>query len=166
MMTEIKKVSQKPGIYSLKHKNSGKVYIGQTKNLWNRLMVHDCQLKKGTHPNKKLQKAYNQSPDIEIEILEEFDKTIESKQMLKMEDLYIKMFDATNEEKGFNVKDSSIKTPTAEELKEQMIIRREIIKSRQEKTDLTPVKRNKIEKLITDIERDLNEIKKILQILE
>jgi len=47
------------GIYSIIHKNSGKIYIGSSKNIQRRLRAHKCDLKNNTHPNPILQNYYN-----------------------------------------------------------------------------------------------------------
>ena len=50
---------EKSGIYALHNNKSGKVYIGQTKDLSRREKDHFRELRKGTHHNKYLQRAYN-----------------------------------------------------------------------------------------------------------
>lgn len=47
------------GIYAIFNKKSGKAYIGQTNNLKRRKNDHIRELRKGTHHNKYLQRAYN-----------------------------------------------------------------------------------------------------------
>lgn len=49
----------KSGIYAIYNKKSGKVYIGQTKDLDRRKQDHFRSLQKGKHHNKYLQRAYN-----------------------------------------------------------------------------------------------------------
>ncbi len=49
---------EKSGIYALHNNKSGKVYIGQTKDLSRREKDHFRELRKGTHHNKYLQRAY------------------------------------------------------------------------------------------------------------
>lgn len=49
---------EKGGVYALYNTRSGKAYIGQTKDLTRREKDHFRELKKGTHHNKHLQRAY------------------------------------------------------------------------------------------------------------
>ena len=48
-------------IYSILNIKNNKAYIGQTikDNLWDRIRKHFEKLRTNTHPNKKLQNAYN-----------------------------------------------------------------------------------------------------------
>lgn len=48
----------KSGIYAIRNKSSGKIYIGQTQNIEKRLSAHFRELKTGTHHNFGLQKDY------------------------------------------------------------------------------------------------------------
>ena len=47
------------GIYKIKSKTSGKVYIGQSKDLYKRIDGHKNLLKNNKHSNKHLQRSYN-----------------------------------------------------------------------------------------------------------
>lgn len=47
------------GIYQILHKESGKRYIGSSKNIKNRLAEHKSGLRHSRHPNDYLQKAFN-----------------------------------------------------------------------------------------------------------
>lgn len=47
------------GIYCIYNTATGKAYFGQSVNVLARLNSHKNMLNKGTHDNKKLQKAYN-----------------------------------------------------------------------------------------------------------
>lgn len=164
MIKQIDKISRNAGIYSLEHQKSGKVYVGQTKNLQSRLMAHDYQLKKGTHPNKNLQNAYNEDPRFGIKVLEEYDKHIDKRQLNIIEDLHILASNATDEKVGFNIKEPATKISSEGEAKEEISNRRNIIKNRQEKLSLTPVQRDRVERMVGNIERELNAIKGMLQI--
>jgi group I intron endonuclease len=46
------------GIYKISNNVDGKFYIGSTIHLERRFKEHKTALKKGTHPNYKLQKAF------------------------------------------------------------------------------------------------------------
>lgn len=47
------------GIYQITHIESGKFYIGSSVDIKKRWAIHKCHLFKGTHDNKKLQRAWN-----------------------------------------------------------------------------------------------------------
>ena len=47
------------GIYKITNTANGMVYVGQSRNLRKRITEHKRDLRKGTHRNDKLQKAYN-----------------------------------------------------------------------------------------------------------
>ncbi len=52
----------KTGIYALINYDNGRAYIGQSVNLGKRSKTHFWMLRNGRHPNKHLQKAYDQDP--------------------------------------------------------------------------------------------------------
>lgn len=73
------------GIYKLTHKDSGKLYIGSSYNMYNRRMDHVKKLRKDTHHCPPLQNAWNKYGEEAFEwgILEEVpdcDKLIEREQ--------------------------------------------------------------------------------------
>lgn len=47
------------GVYSIKNITSGKLYIGSSIDIRDRFLQHKRRLKRGTHPNPKLQSAFN-----------------------------------------------------------------------------------------------------------
>lgn len=47
-----------PGIYVISNKVTGKVYVGQARNPRRRWATHLCDLRKGSHDNSKLQRAF------------------------------------------------------------------------------------------------------------
>lgn len=163
-MLDKEKINENAGIYSLQHTKSKKIYIGQTTNLKSRITDHIYLLERNRHTNERLQEAYNEDPGIEIKILEEFDKPVLSEQIHRLEALYIQALDATNIEKGFNIKEPSDRLKTNGNPQEEIPKRRKIIKQRQEDLKLTPNKRNKIEKEIFYIENSLKRIKRMLEI--
>lgn len=52
-------LSTQSGIYMMKNKRNGKVYIGQSQNIQHRHYVHLSLLRRGLHPNTHLQSAWN-----------------------------------------------------------------------------------------------------------
>lgn len=61
------------GIYSLRNLENGKVYVGKTGACHDRLMTHYYSLKRGTHPNKELQKDFDGGDSFEVKILCRFE---------------------------------------------------------------------------------------------
>ena len=48
------------GIYQIKNKKNGKLYIGCAKNLRGKINSHKFQLKNGLHTNKEMQIDFNE----------------------------------------------------------------------------------------------------------
>lgn len=88
------------GIYQLKSKSTGKVYVGLTGDLKTRKRSHLNYLKKHKHYNKYLQRNYNKygKEDLVFSVLE----CCEEKFLEEREIFWIKELDACNKEKGFN----------------------------------------------------------------
>ena len=57
------------GIYAIYDVSSNKVYFGQSINVLSRLNKHKSDLANKSHKNKKLQRAYNKSPETLIGFL-------------------------------------------------------------------------------------------------
>jgi predicted GIY-YIG superfamily endonuclease len=57
-----------PGVYEIYHIKSGKVYVGSTINLYNRIKAHESNLRKNKHANAPLQKAYNDDARIKFHL--------------------------------------------------------------------------------------------------
>jgi group I intron endonuclease len=51
---------QPMGVYQIRNRRNGKIYIGCSKNLPGKLNSHKFQLKNGLHPNKQMQKEFNE----------------------------------------------------------------------------------------------------------
>lgn len=60
-------LKDKPAFYRINHVESGHYYIGSTSNLKARMGTHKSYLKKGTHPNHKLQELYNRDNRLSID---------------------------------------------------------------------------------------------------
>lgn len=78
---------QKGGIYGIKNKETGQLYIGQTNNFKHRLSTHYAALEKGTHHNPLLQMDWNKNgrDTFELYIIEEIeDVTIRSEREVEL----------------------------------------------------------------------------------
>lgn len=89
------------GIYCIKNKINGKVYIGSSNNIERRFRKHKTQLNTKIHSNKHLIRAYHKygKQNFEFIILEECLK----ENLLEREMFYIKEYDCLNFEKGYNM---------------------------------------------------------------
>ena len=47
------------GIYKITNQVNGKIYIGQSQNVYERRMEHFVALRRGNHPNKEMQRDWN-----------------------------------------------------------------------------------------------------------
>lgn len=52
---------QPSGIYKITNLTTGKVYVGQSQNVYFRRKQHFAALRAGTHENKLMQKEWNQN---------------------------------------------------------------------------------------------------------
>ena len=48
-----------PGVYAIRHVESGKAYIGSSNNIYHRWRLHLCMLRRGDHHSPKLQNSWN-----------------------------------------------------------------------------------------------------------
>jgi group I intron endonuclease len=52
-------VTEKPGIYAIRNRRNGKLYVGSASNISKRWSRHRKDLREGSHRNKHLQAAFN-----------------------------------------------------------------------------------------------------------
>lgn len=106
-MSNHSKYPKEAGIYKLTCNNNGKIYIGKSVNLYNRLNYHkQCSKRtKGVyHFQRAIIKYGWDSFNVEIlEIVKDFDKSRDNLSLLQRESYYIELFDSTNQEKGYNI---------------------------------------------------------------
>lgn len=91
-------MTEKPGIYVIRHIESGKVYVGSASNISKRWHRHRKDLRLGRHPNKHLQAAWTMYGEdaFVFEVLEltsEFDAR---------EQYWIDKTECLNSDKGYN----------------------------------------------------------------
>ncbi len=89
------------GIYCIKNKVNGKVYISSSNDIKRRIRKHKTELNTGIHSNKYLNRAYNKygSNNFEFIVLEECD----TENLIERELHYISLYDALNRKKGYNL---------------------------------------------------------------
>jgi len=87
------------GIYSITNKTDGKRYIGQSKNIYKRLLTHCSKLRNNVHPNDHLQNAWNKygEDNFELEVLAECD----AEQLDEQEKYYIEKYKANDRQYGY-----------------------------------------------------------------
>ncbi len=94
-----------PGIYTITHKNSLKVYIGESKSVYERLQTHKDDLRNNKHKNIHLQRAYNRDGlDLfSFEVLQ----LCEFKDLKKWENFWGKVFHVHDDKFGYNIAPTS-----------------------------------------------------------
>ena len=93
------------GIYKLTCGVNNKIYIGKANNIYNRLKVYPrCKNGIGNYLKSAIKKYGWELFDVEIlEIVENFDKLKDNDSLLERESHYIKIYNATNSEIGYNI---------------------------------------------------------------
>lgn len=89
------------GIYRILNNVNGKVYIGQSTNIKRRWKDHINELRRGTHLNNRLQDAWDTFGEsaFSFNVLEK----CKSNKLNELERYYIKQYDSTNTERGYNI---------------------------------------------------------------
>jgi group I intron endonuclease len=88
------------GIYAIKNYVNNKVYIGSSKNIYNRFKVHKSRLNLNKHHSSHLQHAYNLNPaDFSFEILELVANTTE---LELREQFWVDSYKSYNRDFGYN----------------------------------------------------------------
>ena len=95
-------------IYAIQHCQTGRIYVGRTSQLDQRLKAHFQSLRNNTHPNELMQSDYNQyGDDYEVFVLE----VVENAYPIKR-DAEFKWMDKLNtgdQRVGYNYKDHHFK---------------------------------------------------------
>ena len=114
------------GIYSIRHKQSGKRYVGKSVNVERRLITHKYYCSRNVpnkrHSNRHLYNAIRKYgwDAFDKELLETFD-TVDNKLISERELFWIDFYDATNRDKGYNLRrDSSTGLIVHDETKKMM----------------------------------------------
>lgn len=91
------------GIYKLEYPN-GKVYIGQSQNIYKRVMEHNQRARKGIHGDKNIQLCEQAIQKygtlLEVDILEEVD---DLSKLDEREAYWIQIYQSMNRDKGYNL---------------------------------------------------------------
>lgn len=65
-----RKADAQAGVYLYKQVGTGKIYVGSTVNSYGRHICHTSALKRGSHVNRKFQKAFDENPHFEVHFSE------------------------------------------------------------------------------------------------
>lgn len=89
-----------PGVYIIQNTKNSKVYIGASKDTYNRLCMHKTQLRANRHHNNHLQTAFNLYGEgvFKFDVLEECDE----KFIYSQENYWCIMLNSHNKEFGYN----------------------------------------------------------------
>lgn len=114
------KKTGKPGVYIIKNNINNKVYIGASKDTYNRLCMHKVGLRRGNHVNRHLQDSYNLYGEdkFTFHVLEECDVSM----IYSREHRWCEVFNSHNREFGYNIDPTSEigKTAVSEETRMKM----------------------------------------------
>lgn len=91
----------KPGVYVIENKLNGKMYIGCSKDTYNRLCQHKQHLRINKHHNVHLQNAFNKQGEnaFEFYTLEECDEEF----IFSQENYWCNLFNSHNRKYGYNI---------------------------------------------------------------
>ncbi len=108
LVRKYKETVQPMGVYQIKNTINGRLFIGSAKNLTGKMNSHKFQLKNGLHPNKEMQKEYNEVGDrgFSFEVLDYLEPKEEmnydyTKELETLEDMWIQKLQPFND-KGYN----------------------------------------------------------------
>lgn len=92
------------GIYLIRCRANGKVYVGSTMDLSRRKRTHFSAMRRGKHQNPHLQSAVDKYglSEVSFEVVERVDDV---STLLEREQCWIDVLHATNNRKGFNIRD-------------------------------------------------------------
>lgn len=109
----------KSGIYKIQHKDSGRLYIGSSKNYKQRMNNHRGHLNRNVHANQSLQNAWNKYGQDKFYF--ELMFTCKVKDLIKYEQMMMDKYQSYKKKNGYNIRteaNSNIGVPTSKHQKE------------------------------------------------
>lgn len=91
------------GIYAIENCNNGKIYIGSSKNIKNRVRQHECLFYYG-HCNNKIQSDINKGDTFKSRILYKFSSPCKESELREKEGEFIRKFNTFIN--GYNINPS------------------------------------------------------------
>ena len=88
------------GIYKITNTRNGKIYVGSSKNLKERIWGHKCMLRKNNHHSKYLQNSYNLYGE-EMFLFEIIEKCTKDNLLIR-EQYWMDFYNSYNRENGYN----------------------------------------------------------------
>lgn len=95
------------GIYAIMNLLNGKIYIGQSIDIEDRLKHHESSLKYNRHENSHLQNSWNEYGEDNFSFY--IIQLCSEEELDELEIKYIRQFDATNRDKGYNMESGGSK---------------------------------------------------------
>ena len=151
------------GIYKITCVPTGKVYIGQSCDIYNRWYMHKWELNKQKHVNKYFQRAWNKYEEnaFVFEIIEFCDEAV----IDDKEKYYINFYQSTDRNKGFNLDSGgNLNKKHSQETKEKIRQAQLGEKSPLYQKPLSKEHKEKISKTLTGIKRSNETIAKLKDI--
>ena len=94
-------------MYAIKHNLTGRIYVGATEDIKNRLTQHFQALKSNRHQSKEMQEDFNSSgDDFSVYIL--FYGECEKSALMMMEKLFMTVFHSKDPSVGYNAQDKAL----------------------------------------------------------
>jgi GIY-YIG catalytic domain len=90
------------GVYQIRCKRNGKIYVGSATNLRARWDTHRRDLRKGSHPNRYMQQAWKLYGEMSFELL--VLEYVDAMRLLEAEQRWIDQTGCTDRRIGFNVR--------------------------------------------------------------
>lgn len=87
-------------VYIIRNINSGKVYIGSSRNYYSRKAAHETALRHDHHVSREMQKDFNRGDRFEFEILEVFSETATNEEVSAREREFVIKYDSVKN--GYN----------------------------------------------------------------
>ena len=105
-MKDVEKYPNEAGVYMLINSISGKIYIGKSVNIYQRMNHHKNSIKRsgnGHFQNAIKKYGWDNFTFQVLEIFENFDKRNDNISLLNKEAYYIKLYESTNPKIGYNI---------------------------------------------------------------
>lgn len=107
LIKEERKAAKRAGLYAIVNLVNQKVYIGRTRNVWDRYLEHGRALERGAHANSHLQSSYAKYGKDNFEFIPLF-YALDEDLLMKWETRYMSLFASTHPLFGYNAIFSSL----------------------------------------------------------